>query len=111
MLPAKYTGLNGIELDQFPTTITLKHGKDGEREWWEWASGRGSNRKAIVIQRPNQKLSWVIFFDQATRTRTLELPISEQDKARGVVAITYATFNIDEAIKVLAELGIKAKKG
>lgn len=111
-LTAKYRGLDGIDLDQFPTEVTLKHGKDkdGEREWWEWANGkRGKNRQAIIIQRPNQKLGWVIFFDQGMRTRVLELPVPEQDKARGVIAVTFATFNLDEAIKALANLGIDAK--
>jgi hypothetical protein len=100
--------LEGIDLDQFPAEVALKHEKDGEREWWEWAEGKGTNRKAIVIQRPNQKLSWLIFFDQGERTRTLELPVPEPDKARGVVAINYHTFNLADAIKVLSDLGIKA---
>jgi hypothetical protein len=108
-LTAKYRGLEGIDLDQFPSEVTLKHGKDGEREWWEWTNGkRGKNRQDIIIQRPNQKLSWVIFFDQGERVRTLEVPVPEQDKARGVIAITFGTFNLDEAIKALADLGITA---
>jgi len=109
-LPPEYRGLDGIDLDQLPSEVTLTHGKDGEREWWEWAKGRGKNRQAITIQRPNQKLSWVIFFEQGERIRTLELPVSKKDKARGVVAITFGTFNIDEAIKALGKLGIEAKR-
>jgi hypothetical protein len=110
-MTAKYRGLHGIDLDQFPSEIKLRHGiEKAEREWWEWANGkRGQNRKAITIQRPNQKLSWVIFFDQADRTRTLELPVPEQEKARGVIAITFGTFDLNQAIKALADIGINAK--
>lgn len=108
-LPKQYTGLHGIDLDQFPSEVTLKHGKEGEREWWEWWDNiRRKGRKGIVIQRPNQKLSFVIFFEQGERSRTLELPLTKEDTTRGVVARCFGAYKIAEAIKALSDLGINA---
>ena len=104
--------LNGIDLAQFPSEITLKHGKDGGREWWEWWERMRSKdrKKGIVIQRPTQKLPFVIFFFRGETIRTLELPLNARDKAKGVVSKTFATHSIEKAIEVLARLGIKAER-
>ena len=46
--------LKNIDLARFPKRITLRHGKEGEREWWEWWDNlRKRDRKGVVIQRPN----------------------------------------------------------
>lgn len=110
-LTTQYRGLDGIDLDQFPSEVTLTHGKDGEREWWEWwgSKSRRADRLGIVIQRPNQKLPYSIFFEQGKASRVLEVPVSENDKARGIIAGTFVALSIQQAVNALADLGIEAK--
>jgi len=101
--------LNDIDLAQFPKEIKLSHGREGEREWWEWwNNSEKRDKKGIVIQRPNQQLPFVIFFEQGEAMRTLELPLTEADKQRGVVSKPAIAFTVDGATKILGKLGIKA---
>ena len=105
-LTAEYRGLDGIDLNQFPGEVTLTHGKDGEREWWDWwgSKSRRADRLGIIIQRPNQKLPYSIFFEQGETSRVLEVPVPEREW--GVIAITFVTFKLGKAIEALSELGI-----
>jgi hypothetical protein len=107
-LTEKYTGL-GFEIDQFPSEVTLKHGRAGVRDWWGWVQGKGKKRRDIAIQRLNQKSSWLIFLAQGEQAGTLELPLTDQDKVNRVVARVFGTFDLNEAIQALADLGIQAK--
>jgi len=100
--------LEDIDLAQFPKQITLRHGRDGEREWWEWWDDLKKMSKGIVIQRPNQQLPLVIFFEQENTLRTLELPLTEADKERNVVSKPAIAFTIEGAIRILGKLGIRA---
>lgn len=111
-LAKQYTGLHGIDLEHFPSEVTLSYGKDGGREWWEWRDDlRRKNRKGIVIQRANHEHPYLIFFADGECIRTLELPLTQEDKARGILAVTFGALSIQQAINALAELGIKAKLG
>jgi len=102
--------VEGINLDHFPRKIILRHGIEGEREWWEWTSGVGKDRKAITIQRYNQAVAWIIFFQHGDIVRSVDLPVEQADRDRGVVAITFGTFNLSQAILALASLGIASQK-
>lgn len=109
-LTAKYK-LDDIDLSLYPSSITLQFGKGNQREWWEWRDGD----KSIVIQRHHYPRashpdSWLVFFLCGTKARTLELPLTDEDKANRIVARTFGTYLIDEAIKTLAELGIVANR-
>lgn len=55
-----------LDFTKFPDNITLKHGRDGEREWWECWKGR----RGIVVQRSNPQSPYYIFFIEGEAIRS-----------------------------------------
>jgi hypothetical protein len=85
--------IGGLDFDDFPEEITLTHGVEGEREWFEyWRRNKG-----IVIQRNTSRSPWLIFFIDGEAIRTYKTPDIK----------TYET--IEEAIKDLREFGLNIK--
>ena len=84
----------GLDFTDFPDEITLVHGIDGEREWYECWKGK---RKGIVIQRGSKTRPFYIFFIDGEAVRTY---VSGDLK-------TY--WNLEDAIEELKKLGFKVK--
>lgn len=79
-----------IDISEFPKDLTLTHGKEGDREWWEWWE-RG---KGIVIQRYAPR-PYYIYFITGETIRVLK--VDEY--------VTAAFTDIHSAVKALEELG------
>jgi hypothetical protein len=82
-----------LDFNDFPENITLTHGLDGEREFYEYWRGR----KGIVIQRLTRTSYYYIFFIDGKVIRTYKTP---EIKA-------YKT--IDEAVDDLKKFGFNVK--
>jgi len=81
----------GLDFSDFPEVLRLKHGIEGDREWYEcWCK-----RKGIVVQRASKTEPFYIFFIENKAIRTYNSP-------------NIKVFNtIKDAIKELEKMGFK----
>ncbi len=90
-----------VDLSAFPRRISLIHGKEKGREWWEWWKGE----RGLVIQRLSPRLPWFVFFQEGDAIRCLERRLTEEERERGVVAVFCSSKSLTEICENLKLLG------
>lgn len=59
-----------VDTSIYPKNLRMAHGKDDEREWWEWKR----QGKAVAIQcLPCRKFGWQVYFVNGADIRPLEV--------------------------------------
>lgn len=82
-------------LEDFPKNVTLTHGEDESRVWWEWREGK----RGVVIQKNKLEDVFYVFFFEGKSVRLL--------KVRDDSPAAFRTIN--EAVEALRELGFDVK--